>query len=277
MIRIDVEGVPDPGLNYAIPSDNPFVLTGGVPGEIWAFGLRNPWRWSFDRKTGDMYIADVGQGSREEVNFAPASNTGGKNYQWRREEGFTTFSASTPLSTHGVSTPPIFDYGRSSSTGGTSITGGYVYRGSKFPRMQGIYFVGDFNSRNIWGLQRDSQGVWLNRQFPQTNIRFSCFGEDEEGNLYAASLHNGQIFEITDTQDSGYLQITGSSLDSLSGNVQMTFGTEIGAEYQMQSSSDLTTWQNLGASQTATGFTTTLTGTLIPVPTKVFVRVVEVN
>ena len=100
MIRIDVEGVPDPGLNYAIPSDNPFVLTGGVPGEIWAFGLRNPWRWSFDRKTGDMYIADVGQGSREEVNFAPASNTGGKNYQWRREEGFTTFSASTPLSTH---------------------------------------------------------------------------------------------------------------------------------------------------------------------------------
>ncbi|MEC9053711.1 MAG: PQQ-dependent sugar dehydrogenase, partial [Verrucomicrobiota bacterium] len=107
MLRIDVEGTPDPGSNYAIPSDNPFLLDPEVPDEIWSFGLRNPWRWSFDRKTGDMYIADVGQYEWEEVNFIPASSTGGENFQWRRIEGFNTFNSGTRL-TKGTSTDPVF-------------------------------------------------------------------------------------------------------------------------------------------------------------------------
>ncbi|MCH2330046.1 MAG: PQQ-dependent sugar dehydrogenase, partial [Roseibacillus sp.] len=184
MLRIDVEGLPDPGLPYAIPADNPFLLDTQVPNEIWAFGLRNPWRWSFDRKTGDMYIADVGQYEWEEVNFIPAASTGGENFQWRRVEGFNTFNSGTPL-TKGTSTDPVFEYDHNA---GSSITGGYVYRGSSFPRMEGIYYFGDYNSGRIWGLQRDPSGNWIDRQFLDTSLNVSSFGEDEAGNLYVASL-----------------------------------------------------------------------------------------
>ena len=172
MLRIDVEGLPDPGLPYAIPADNPFLLDTQVPNEIWAFGLRNPWRWSFDRKTGDMYIADVGQYEWEEVNFIPAASTGGENFQWRRLEGFNTFNSGTPL-TKGTSTDPVVEYDHNA---GSSITGGYGYRGSSFPRMEGIYYFGDYNSGRIWGLQRDPSGNWIDRQFLDTSLNVSSFG-----------------------------------------------------------------------------------------------------
>ena len=272
MLRIDVEGTPDPGSNYAIPSDNPFLLDPEVPDEIWSFGLRNPWRWSFDRKTGDMYIADVGQYEWEEVNFIPASSTGGENFQWRRIEGFNTFNSGTRL-TKGTSTDPVFEYDHNA---GSSITGGYVYRGSRFPRMEGIYFFGDYNSGRIWGIQQDPAGNWLNREFLDTSLRISAFGEDEQGELYVASLFTGDIHRLGDTRGASYLRITDASFTP-QGSAQVTFGTESGKRYQLQWSNDLRDWINLGTPRTATGFELELTGILPPLnlPEAAYFRVLE--
>ena len=271
MLRIDVEGLPDPGLPYAIPADNPFLLDTQVPNEIWAFGLRNPWRWSFDRKTGDMYIADVGQYEWEEVNFIPAASTGGENFQWRRVEGFNTFNSGTPL-TKGTSTDPVFEYDHNA---GSSITGGYVYRGSSFPRMEGIYYFGDYNSGRIWGLQRDPSGNWIDRQFLDTSLNVSSFGEDEAGNLYVASLFTGDIYRLSDTRGETYLQVTEASFTP-DGEAQVLFGSEIGKRYQLQVSADLQSWSDLGQPRMATDFDSEISATLpVPSPAEAYFRVME--
>ena len=257
MLRIDVEGTPDPGSPYAIPDDNPFLLDPGVPGEIWSFGLRNPWRWSFDRQTGDMYIADVGQYSWEEVNFVPASSTGGQNFQWRRVEGFNTFDADTSLS-KGVSTDPVLEYDHNV---GSSITGGYVYRGTNFPRMAGIYFFGDYVSGRVWGLQRDPSGKWINRELLDTSLSISSFGEDEAGNLYVASLFSGAIHRLSDTRGEFYLRVTGASFVP-GGQTRVAFGSEIGKRDQLQFSTDLQSWSDLGQPRTATTLESELTATI---------------
>ncbi|MBB21514.1 MAG: hypothetical protein CMN04_01285 [Roseibacillus sp.] len=271
MLRIDVEGTPDPGSNYAIPSDNPFLLDPEVPDEIWSFGLRNPWRWSFDRKTGDMYLADVGQYEWEEVNFIPASSTGGENFQWRRIEGFNTFNAGTQI-TKGTSTDPVFEYDHNA---GSSITGGYVYRGQEHPRMEGIYFFGDYNSGRVWGLQQDPSGNWIDRQLLETSLRISSFGEDEAGNLYVASLFTGAIHRLSDTRGENYLQITSASFTP-AGEARIGFGAEIGKQYQLQSSTDLQSWNDIGSASRATDFDAELTGTLPGLaPAEAYFRVVE--
>ena len=271
MLRIDVEGLPDPGLPYAIPADNPFLLDTQVPNEIWAFGLRNPWRWSFDRKTGDMYIADVGQYEWEEVNFIPAASTGGENFQWRRVEGFNTFNSGTPL-TKGTSTDPVFEYDHNA---GSSITGGYVYRGSSFPRMEGIYYFGDYNSGRIWGLQRDPSGNWIDRQFLDTSLNVSSFGEDEAGNLYVASLYTGDIYRLSDTRGETYLQVTEASFTP-DGEAQVLFGSEIGKRYQLQVSADLQSWSDLGQPRMATDFDSEISAALpVPAPAEAYFRVME--
>lgn len=271
MLRIDVEGLPDPGLPYAIPADNPFLLDTQVPNEIWAFGLRNPWRWSFDRKTGDMYIADVGQYEWEEVNFIPAASTGGENFQWRRVEGFNTFNSGTPL-TKGTSTDPVFEYDHNT---GSSITGGYVYRGSSFPRMEGIYYFGDYNSGRIWGLQRDPSGNWIDRQFLDTSLNISSFGEDEAGNLYVASLFTGDIYRLSDTRGETYLQVTEASFTP-DGEAQVLFGSEIGKRYQLQVSADLQSWSDLGQPRMATDFDSEISAALpVPAPAEAYFRVME--
>ncbi len=271
MLRIDVEGLPDPGLPYAIPADNPFLLDTQVPNEIWAFGLRNPWRWSFDRKTGDMYIADVGQYEWEEVNFIPAASTGGENFQWRRVEGFNTFNSGTPL-TKGTSTDPVFEYDHNA---GSSITGGYVYRGSSFPRMEGIYYFGDYNSGRIWGLQRDPSGNWIDRQFLDTSLNVSSFGEDEAGNLYVASLFTGDIYRLSDTRGETYLQVTEASFTP-DGEAQVLFGSEIGKRYQLQVSADLQSWSDLGQPRMATDFDSEISAALPdPAPAEAYFRVME--
>ena len=271
MLRIDVEGLPDPGLPYAIPADNPFLLDTQVPNEIWAFGLRNPWRWSFDRKTGDMYIADVGQYEWEEVNFIPAASTGGENFQWRRVEGFNTFNSGTPL-TKGTSTDPVFEYDHNA---GSSITGGYVYRGSSFPRMEGIYYFGDYNSGRIWGLQRDPSGNWIDRQFLDTSLNVSSFGEDEAGNLYVASLFTGDIYRLSDTRGEAYLQVTEASFTP-DGEAQVLFGSEIGKRYQLQVSADLQSWSDLGQPRMATDFDSEISAALpVPAPAEAYFRVME--
>ncbi|MBP34054.1 MAG: hypothetical protein CMP31_00125 [Roseibacillus sp.] len=271
MLRLDVEGTPDPGSNYAIPPNNPFLLDPEVPNEIWAFGLRNPWRWSFDRRTGDMYIADVGQYEWEEVNFVPAASTGGENFQWRRLEGFNTFNSGTSL-TKGTSTDPVYEYDHNA---GSSITGGYVYRGRRFPRMEGIYFFGDYNSGRIWGIQRDPSGNWIDRQFLDTSLRISAFGEDEEGELYVASLFTGEIYRFGDTRDANYLQIIDASF-SPQGTARVRFGTETGRRYQLQWSTGLQNWANLGTPRLASGFELELTTSLsLPLPDQAYFRVVE--
>lgn len=201
MLRIDVsaDAFPDDtARNYSIPASNPFLNVDGDD-EIWAYGLRNPWRNSFDRLTGDLYLADVGQGQREEVNFQSAQSAGGVNYGWRLREG----TIATP-EVGGAKPPgavdPVFEYGRNL---GYSITGGYVYRGP-VPELQGQYFVADYGSSNLWSfrMQGDVATEVQNRTdqiFASAGqlTSLSSFGEDNDGNLYAISLE-GSIFRFDD-------------------------------------------------------------------------------
>ncbi len=179
---------------YTIPVTNPYTQTLGYRGEIWALGLRNPWRISFDRLTGDMYIADVGQGAREEVSFQPASSLGGENYGWRCYEGNIAYNTSGCLPPANY-VFPVTDYDHSL---GCSVTGGYVYRGSTYSAMQGVYFFGDFCSRRIWGLQYDGATLSWQRQQLATGVStISTFGEDQTGELYVAGYGNGIIYRVT--------------------------------------------------------------------------------
>jgi hypothetical protein len=161
---------------------NPFIGMGGAQPEIWALGLRNPWRITFDRATGDLLIGDVGQDTREEVDFQPAG-TGGRNYCWRRMEGTFVFDGNVAC-TAGTPTNPVLEYDHSL---GCSITGGYRYRGSQFPAIVGTYFYADFCSGRIWGAT-ESGGVWTTTQLLDTALNVSTFGEDEVGELYLAHL-----------------------------------------------------------------------------------------
>ncbi|HSL92754.1 MAG TPA: PQQ-dependent sugar dehydrogenase [Candidatus Limnocylindrales bacterium] len=187
ILRIDVESGVVP---YAIPPANPFVQSPGFRGEIWALGLRNPWRFSFDRQTGDLYIGDVGQGAFEEVDFQPAGSAGGENYGWNIMEGTHCFG-NPACSSAGLILPVAeYDHGQ-----GCSITGGFVYRGTTYPRMQGVYLYADFCSGRFWGLKRDGS-VWQNTLLLTEPHSIASFGEDEAGNLYAADLVAGIVYEI---------------------------------------------------------------------------------
>lgn len=187
MLRIDAESGVSP---YAIPPSNPFAGAGGTRGEIWASGLRNPWRFSFDRLTGDLYIGDVGQGSFEEVDFQPAGSRGGENYGWNILEGNQCFGGSGCDTTGLV--PPVAVYDHSQ---GCSVTGGTVYRGADHPRMAGIYFFGDFCSGRIFGLARDG-AAWRSAALLVAPISVSSFGEDEAGNLYVTDYSGGAVHRI---------------------------------------------------------------------------------
>lgn len=193
MLRIDVETDITP---YAIPTNNPFLIasdpTNNTRDEIWASGLRNPWRFSFDRLTGDLYVADVGQNAFEEVNFQSVGSPGGENYGWRILEGSSCFNGD--CNTPGL-TRPVAEYDH---TQGSSVTGGFVYRGKAEPNLQGAYLYGDFISGRIWGLQR--QGAeWENVLLTDTDFGISSFGEDEAGNLYVVDYFAGAVYQIEDT------------------------------------------------------------------------------
>lgn len=193
MLRIDVNGM-DPGLQYAIPPSNPFV---GVAGrdEIWAYGLRNPWRCSFDRATGDLYIGDVGQNAREEINWQPASSPGGENYGWRCMEGniSTGLSGCTPFSP--LLTMPVHVY--NTGSGGTcAVTGGYVYRGSLIPRLVGSYVFGDYCSGQIWAFDNDHGTISNFRLLFDMGSNLTSFGEDAMGELYYTAQSSSQLWRI---------------------------------------------------------------------------------
>ncbi|HET7038729.1 MAG TPA: PQQ-dependent sugar dehydrogenase, partial [Gemmatimonadales bacterium] len=167
---------------YGIPPDNPFVNTTGARPEIWAYGLRNPWRFSFDRLTGDLYIADVGQNEREEVNVQPAASGGGENYGWKIMEGFSCFEPAD-CSSAGL-TLPVIDYGHDE---GCAVTGGYVYRGTALPILYGRYLYSDYCGAWVrsftWFDARALDPVdWTARLDPGFGV--SSFGEDNRGELY---------------------------------------------------------------------------------------------
>ncbi|MCO8121629.1 PQQ-dependent sugar dehydrogenase [Stieleria sp. TO1_6] len=216
LLRIDVNGDDFPGdddRNYAIPATNPFVDVDGDD-EIWAFGLRNPWRNSFDRLTGDLVIADVGQDYREEINFQPASSSGGENYGWRAREGtIETASVGGPKPVGAID--PIYDYSHGNqSDQGFSVTGGYVYRGP-IEQLRGNYFFADYVNERIWSLRPDAGNPsgfdgtnysdftdWTTLFTPDVGTidNISSFGEDHDGNLYVVD-RGGEVFRISSGAD----------------------------------------------------------------------------
>lgn len=187
MLRIDVDG----GDPYAVPPTNPFVGDARSRPEIWALGLRNPWRYAFDRATGDLYIGDVGQGTLEEIDFQPAGSQGGENYGWRIMEGDRCYNAGT-CDRAGL-TLPVATYGRSQ---GVSVTGGEVYRGARHPDLVGLYLYADYGSGNVWGLSRDGEGRWRNAIVGNVGTGTTTFGHDEAGELYLALDNAGEIRRI---------------------------------------------------------------------------------
>ena len=187
ILRIDVESGAAP---YAVPLDNPFVGNSAYRSEIWALGLRNPWRFSFDRLTGDLFIADVGQGTYEEVNVRPSSSFGGENYGWNIMEGAHCYSGGTCNQTGLVL--PVHEYDHSM---GCSITGGFVLRGPASASLAGRYVYGDFCSGRIWALMQ-GQGVWENILLAETTFTISTFGEDEAGNVYVADYSAGAVYQV---------------------------------------------------------------------------------
>lgn len=174
---------------YAIPTDNPFT-GGGGRAEIWAIGLRNPWRYSFDRLTGDLWIADVGQGNWEEINFSPANSKPGLNFGWHYREGTHPFKGEPPQPADLIN--PIYEYDHSM---GCSVTGGYVYRGEELPEWFGVYVFGDFCSGKVWGILPAENGNWIVDLLFETGVNISSFGEDVFGEIYMIS-HNGTLFQL---------------------------------------------------------------------------------
>ena len=249
ILRIDVENAPDLGKGYAIPPDNPFVSDASTQDEIWALGLRNPWRFSFDRQTGDLWIADVGQVALEEINFQPASSSGGENYGWRYFEGTKEHITTGVIPNSPIA--PIHQYGRSS---GRSVTGGYVYRGAKYPRMKGVYLYIDYHDDTFIGIQPDGEGGWITQPLLSGYTRVTTFGEDESGELYFAtdssSSTRNRVFVISDIRDESYLKILSVEAES-NGRLSFTFGSEIGESYQLQASKDLVEWNDLGLPEQA--------------------------
>jgi len=178
MLRLNVDNLP-----YTIPSDNPFS------NEIWAYGLRNPWRYAFDRSTGDFYIGDVGQNQWEEIHFWAAGTPGGANFGWDFFEGSHPYEGTAPNSLTLIN--PIAEYDHSL---GCSVTGGTVYRGV-MPDWQGVYLYGDYCSGIVWGLLRNPQGGWMNAQLFETGTKITSFGEDENGEVYLVD-HGGHVYRL---------------------------------------------------------------------------------
>ena len=191
ILRIDIDHT-DANLPYAIPSANPFVGTADALREIFLFGLRNPWRISFDRATGDLWIGDVGQGAWEEVDVARAG-TAGENYGWNTMEGNHCFSPPEGCTTTGL-TPPVAEYSHAS---GCTVIGGSVYRGSAQPALAGGYLFGDYCSGTVWAIDPASDALRDPTVVLESGASISSFGEDEAGELYATDISGGKLLRVT--------------------------------------------------------------------------------
>lgn len=188
ILRVNVTGAD----TYTIPADNPFLDRPDARPEVWALGLRNPWRFAFDRTTRDLYIADVGQNVYEEVNVQPATSPGGENYGWDVMEAGHCFEPQTGCDSSGL----VLPVGEYDHTQGCSITGGYVYRGTRYPHLAGVYFFGDFCSGNIWGLRQAATGEWEMALLLSTGLNISSFGEDLAGEIYVVGYRDGIIYHL---------------------------------------------------------------------------------
>lgn len=212
MLRINV----DTGSPYAIPADNPYPATPGYDPRIWAAGLRNPWRFSFDRATGDIYIGDVGQGLWEEISFQLAGTPGGINYGWRCYEGTHLYTSLPPCNSSAylsTLTPPIAEY---SHAEGFSVTGGFVYRGALYPNLVGHYFFGDYVTGKVYSLKLINRNPltftpWKYELTAGFNI--SCFGEGEDGELYVCDHTGGGIRHLADVAGP-VANLSGSSIST---------------------------------------------------------------
>ncbi|HSP17420.1 MAG TPA: PQQ-dependent sugar dehydrogenase [Thermoanaerobaculia bacterium] len=189
ILRIDV----DAAAPYAIPPSNPFAGAANARGEIWSYGLRNPWRFSFDRMTGDLWIADVGEAEWEEIDVQSAASAGAENFGWPQTEGDGCFDAeSCDMS---QITEPVLE--RNHAGGDCAVIGGYRYWGGDFPRLRGTYVYGDYCSGRIWGALPRPDGTWSSRLLLQAPFRISSFGEDAAGELYVLD-YSGSLFRIRD-------------------------------------------------------------------------------
>jgi glucose/arabinose dehydrogenase len=240
ILRIDV----DNGDPYGIPDGNPYKGSLSLRNEIWAFGLRNPWRCSFDRQTGDLWIGDVGQDTREEVDIIPAG-VSGLNFGWRPREGliqnpYSAYAKETPVT---PATDPVFDYPHSTSAtiNGKCITGGYVYRGSQVPELQGKYVFGDYVNGRFWTLTPNGTNFTVQEITSEVNpspkqiTGLSSFGEGTTGELYACDL-GGKIFRLTSTTPPG-IQL--AALRTLTGDLQISFNANAGQAYVLEAADTL--------------------------------------
>jgi len=205
ILRVDVSDASLDG--FTIPADNPFVGVEGARDEIWSYGLRNPWRFTFDTGacgTGAMLIGDLGLNAREEINFEPPG-AGGRNYGWNCREGFLTFLGCAPPQGE-TFTDPIFDY---SLPVGQSITGGFVYRGAAMPTLRGRYFYADFISGQLWSLDVAGGAAGDNIEHLDTGLFFSSFGRDAAGELFILDFFGGRVLRIVQTEPQADLDLNG--------------------------------------------------------------------
>lgn len=186
--RLADGSLPPGGARYAIPPDNPFVAEPGARPEIWAYGLRNPWRFSFDRTTADLWIGDVGAGAREEVDLEPAGSAGGNNYGWNAMEGTVAWRAAPP-----DAVPPLYEYDHRG--GACAVTGGYVYRGAAIPDLVGWYVFGDYCTGVLHVLQVVPAGRRVYVAAGAVIQQLTSFGQDQQGELYATSLQ-GDVYRL---------------------------------------------------------------------------------
>ena len=246
MIRINVD---DFGTSpfYTIPADNPYAASADTLKEIWAFGLRNPWRWSFDRQTGDMWLSDVGQAAWEEVNFIAAGSPGGLNFGWDCFEG--NHPGAFPCALSGTHTPPVFEYTHNPA-GGISITGGYVYRGWQYPLLQGYYVTADYQSQRAWLISPDGAGGFdSSSQLIAPVDAVVAFGETENGELFLLSQSTNALYQVSSTNT---LPVTMTSFTGNYRGGRVELHWEISSEanvheYQVEYSTNGTAFSTVGS------------------------------
>jgi glucose/arabinose dehydrogenase len=264
MLRINVDNFTTPPY-YTVPPTNPFVGVAGTLPEIYSYGLRNPWRWNFDRSTGDMWIADVGQGAWEEVNYIPAGATSGLNYGWRCYEGTHTYDLSqcgaTPLT---GKTFPIFEYAHNNA-GGYSITGGLVYRGTEYPALQGWYICADYVRPNGWIIKSNGAGGWNVAQQTNYPAGISSFGDAEDGTLYAVTL-GGTIYKVI---SSGVVPVRLVSFEGKNQGAKDLLNWKIVTDpslrtFEIEQSSDRTRFSKIGEINANTSELYTFSADILP-------------